>query len=48
MVPIHKGYLENEQESGITISHLFFANDTLVFCNVSQEQMTFLCWLMLF
>ena len=29
------------------ITHLFFANDTLVFCNDSEEQLSSLCWILL-
>ena len=29
------------------MSHLLFADDTLVFCEDSQEQMTFLSWLLM-
>ena len=32
---------------GIQVSHLLFADDTLVFCKDSQEQLTFLSWLLL-
>ena len=33
--------------SGIQVSHLPFADDTLVFCEDSQEQMAFLSWLLM-
>ena len=26
------------------MSHMLFADDTLVFCEASQDQMTYLCW----
>ncbi|RVW88462.1 putative ribonuclease H protein [Vitis vinifera] len=32
---------------GIQVLHLLFADDTLVFCEDSQEQLTFLSWLLL-
>ena len=32
---------------GILISHLLFANDILVFCEVSQDQMTYLSWFLM-
>ena len=32
---------------GILISHLLFADDTLVFCEESEDQMTYLSWLLM-
>ncbi|RVX23342.1 putative ribonuclease H protein [Vitis vinifera] len=32
---------------GIMISHLLFADDTLVFCEESQDQLTYLSWLLM-
>ena len=29
---------------GAQVSHLLFVDDTLVFCEASQDQMTYLCW----
>ena len=29
------------------VSHLLFADDTLIFCEVSQDQLTFLCWILM-
>ena len=31
----------------ILISHLLFANDTLMFCEASQDQMTYLSWFLM-
>ena len=33
--------------NGIQVSHLLFADDTLVFCEASQQKMTFLSWLLM-
>ena len=49
---ISKGYLSGwrvRRRSGewILISHFLFANDTLVFCEASQDQMTYLRWLLM-
>ena len=32
---------------GVMISHLLFVDDTLVFGKDDQDQLTFLCWLLL-
>lgn len=29
------------------MSHLLFTDDTLVFCEASQDQMVYLCWLLM-
>ena len=33
--------------NGLKISHLLFVDDTLAFCEASQEQMVFLSWLLM-
>ena len=32
---------------GLEVSHLLFANETLVFCETSQDQLTHLSWLLM-
>ena len=32
---------------GVDVSHLLFADDTLIFCKTSKDQMTHLCWLLI-
>ena len=32
---------------GLEVSHLLFANDTLVFCEVSHTQLMYLSWLLM-
>ena len=32
---------------GVQVSHLLFVDDTLVFYKASQDQITYLCWLLM-
>ena len=49
---IAKGFLTDYRFAGrngetMHITHPLFANDTLVFCNDSEEQLSSLCWILL-
>ena len=49
---VGEGYLSachvrGKEGERIKVSHLLFMDDTLVFCEASQDQMTFLCWLLM-
>ena len=32
---------------GVEVSHLLFADDTLVFYEPSEDQLTYLCWFLM-
>ena len=49
---VEGGYLsgcrvKGRSEEGVLISHLLFADDTLVFCKPSQDHLTHLSWLLM-
>ena len=49
---IYGGFLSacqvrGRESEGVEVSHLLFAYDTLIFCEAGEEQMTFLCWLLI-
>ena len=39
--------VKGRSEEGVQISHLLFANDTLVFCQASQDHLTYRNWLLM-
>ena len=39
--------VKGRSEEGVQISHLLFVDDTLVFCQASQDQLTYLSWLLM-
>ena len=32
---------------GVQVSHLLFVDDTLIFCEAKEEQLMYLCWLLM-
>ena len=39
--------VQGRSEEGVQISHLLFTDDTLVFCQASQDHLTYLSWLLI-
>ena len=39
--------VKGTSEEGVQISHLLFVDDTLVFCQASQDHLTYLSWLLM-
>ena len=39
--------IRGESRSSLNISHLFFVDDTIVFCEASKEHLTHLSWILL-
>ena len=52
MIQVAGGYLsgfsiQGDRRHNLKISHLFFANDTIVFCEANKEHLTHLSWILL-
>lgn len=47
MVVLFIGSRLGEEEVGVKRSHLLFVDDNIIFCAASKEQVTFLCWLLM-
>ena len=37
-------WVKERNDAGVEVSHLFFADDTLIFCNASKENLEYLSW----
>ena len=39
--------VQGRRGEGVQVSHLLFVDDTLIFCDAKEEQLTCLCWLLM-
>ena len=49
-IAVSEGFLSpcsvrGRKGEGVQVSHLLFVDDTLIFCEAKEEQLTYLCWL---